>query len=68
MEIKTLHAEAINCNHCVMHIKKAVSQLQGVSAVEGNPETKNVNVTFDPGQVTVDHIKAAMADVGYPAD
>ncbi|MHB9090266.1 MAG: heavy-metal-associated domain-containing protein, partial [Chloroflexota bacterium] len=64
METQTLHASAINCGHCVMHIKNAVSQLPGVSAVEGNPQTQNVAVTFDPGQVTVDRIKATMADAG----
>ena len=68
METKTLHAPAINCHHCVMAIKRAVTKLPGVAAVEGDPTTKNVSVTFDPAQVQLAAIKATMADAGYPAE
>ena len=66
MESQTLHAPNISCGHCVMHIKRAVSSLPGVTAVEGDPSTKNVTVTFDPAKVQVERIKATMAEEGYP--
>lgn len=62
----TLRAPDISCGHCVMAIKKAVGKLPGVSAVEGNPNTKQVQVTYEPGQVSLDRIEAVMAEEGYP--
>jgi len=50
--------------HCVMAIKRAVSKLQGVSSVEGDPATKRVQVAFDPQQVTLEQIKQAMEEEG----
>ena len=62
----TLRAPDINCGHCVMAIKKAVSALPGVSAIEGDPATKQVKVTYDPDVVSIEKIEAAMAEEGYP--
>ncbi|MDA8218922.1 MAG: cation transporter [Dehalococcoidales bacterium] len=67
METVTLHSENISCNHCVMTIKRAVGKLPGVSEVGGDPQSKNVQVTYDPSQVGVDKIKETMAEEGYPA-
>lgn len=66
METITLHAPNISCMHCIMAIKRAVSRLEGVSSVEGDPATKRVQVTYDPQKVTVERIKQAMAEEGYP--
>ena len=62
----TLRAPDISCGHCVNAIKKAVTALPGVSTVEGDPNTKQVKVTYEPGQVSLDKIEAAMAEEGYP--
>ena len=67
METKTLRAPDISCGHCVMAIKRAVGKLAGVSSVEGDPSSKQVQVTFDPAQVSLDRIKDVMRDEGYPA-
>ncbi len=66
MESTTLHAPDISCMHCVMTIKKAVGKLEGVSSVEADAGTKDVQVTFDPGKVDLARIKQVMADEGYP--
>lgn len=66
METKTLHAPGINCGHCIGAIKRAVGQLNGVAAVEGNPSTKMVQVTFDSSKVALEQIKQMMAEEGYP--
>jgi copper chaperone len=62
----TLRAPDISCDHCVNAIKKAVSALPGVSVVEGDPSTKQVKVTYESGQVSLDRIEATMAEEGYP--
>ena len=66
MESKTLHAPDISCMHCVMAIKKAVGKLDGISSVEADVSTKDVQVTFDPKKVELARIKQVMADEGYP--
>ncbi len=66
MDTATLRAPNISCGHCVMAIKKAVGKLQGVSSVEGDPETKVVTVSYDPSQVNLTSIEDAMAEEGYP--
>jgi copper ion binding protein len=66
METTTLKAPDISCMHCVGAIKRAVSRLEGVSAVEGDPTTKEVKVTFDPAKVDLPKIREAMTEEGYP--
>ena len=66
MENVTLHAPDISCMHCVGAIKRAVSKLPGVETVDGDPGTKNVQVTFEASKVNLEQIKATMAEEGYP--
>ncbi len=66
MQTTTLNAPAIHCMHCVGAIKRAVGQLEGVSSVDGDVATKDVQVTFDPQKVNLEQIKLAMAEEGYP--
>ena len=65
MTTTTLHAPDISCHHCVMAIKRAVGKLEGVSQVEGDPQSKQVTVTYDPAKVNLDTIKQTMAEEGY---
>jgi len=62
----TLRAPDISCGHCVVAIKRAVGKLSGVSAVEGDPATKVVTVSYEPAQVSLETIEATMAEEGYP--
>ena len=66
MEKKTLNIPNISCNHCVMTIKNELSEIEGVSEVNGNAETKNVEVTFDE-PATLEKIKAILDEINYPA-
>ncbi len=66
METTRLHAPDISCMHCVGVIKRAVGKLEGVSSVEGDPSTKDVQVTFDSTKVNLAQIMQVMADEGYP--
>jgi len=47
METKTLSILNISCGHCVMTIKRELEELEGVSQVEGNPEKKEITVSWD---------------------
>ena len=67
-EIKTLTVNGMSCEHCVKAIKGAAGELEGVSSVDVNLDTKKVTVEFYPEKVTVAQIKDAIEDQGYDVD
>jgi copper chaperone len=66
MEKKTFSIPNISCGHCVMAIKNELSELEGVKSVEGNPESKSIEVEWD-APITEDKIKASLKEINYPA-
>jgi copper chaperone len=66
IESVTLSAPDISCGHCVATVKSAVGALPGVARVEADESTKRVEISFDPGRVSLDQIEAALDDAGYP--
>ncbi|MBA2759854.1 MAG: heavy-metal-associated domain-containing protein [Chloroflexia bacterium] len=67
MESVTLTAPDISCDHCVATVQNAVGKVEGVQDVSAKADTKQVDVTFDNAQTTLDNITKALADAGYPA-
>ena len=47
MEKQDFTIPNISCGHCVAAIKDELSEMDGVSAVDGNPETKVMQVAWD---------------------
>jgi hypothetical protein len=43
MEKRTFSVPSISCGHCVRTIKNELSELEGVSAVEGSPAEKLIS-------------------------
>ena len=43
MESKIFSIPNISCDHCVMSIKRELSEIEGVSKVEGSADTKKNN-------------------------
>jgi copper ion binding protein len=66
MEKKTFSIPNISCGHCVNAIKTELSELDGVSTVEGNIEGKSVDVEWD-APATEDIIKNKLTEINYPA-
>ncbi|MBW2028231.1 MAG: heavy-metal-associated domain-containing protein [Deltaproteobacteria bacterium] len=66
METKTLSILNISCGHCVMTIKRELEELEGVSQVEGNPEKKEITVSWD-APASFEKIKAILKEINYPA-
>ncbi len=66
MEKTTLNIPNISCGHCVNRVKNALFELDGVSAVDGNPETKDVSVTYD-APATIERIREVLKEIEYPA-
>ena len=66
MEKKTFSIPSISCGHCVLAIKNELSELDGVKLVEGNPETKSIDVEW-VAPITEDKIKQTLKEINYPA-
>lgn len=66
MENATLSVPNISCGHCVMAIQKALNDTDGVSKVEGDPNSKEIRVQFE-APATLDKIKSILKDINYPA-
>ncbi len=67
MESKTFSIPNISCDHCVMSIKKELSEIEGVSSIEGDPNSKEVTVEYD-APATLEKLKSTLKDINYPAE
>ena len=65
MTKKILDVQGMSCDHCKMAVTKAVSALDGVSAVEVRLENNTVTIDFDEGQLPLENIKQAIEGQGY---
>lgn len=61
---KKLLIEGMSCGHCVMHVKNALMELDGVANVEVNLEDKSALVELSSA-VEDSTLKEAVEDVGY---
>ena len=66
METATLEAPDISCDHCIMTIEKAITKLEGVRFVSGDPGSKLVTVEYDPARADLAAIEQALEEEGYP--
>ena len=61
---KTLSIDGMMCEHCRSHVEKALSAVDGVSAVEVSLEDKNAVVSLSK-DVSNDVLTAAVTEAGY---
>ena len=66
MEKQTFSIPNISCGHCVMSIKNELSELEGIKTVEGDPESKTINVECDT-PATLEDIRTMLKNINYPA-
>ncbi|MCF8110748.1 MAG: heavy-metal-associated domain-containing protein [Desulfobacteraceae bacterium] len=66
MEKKDLQIPNISCNHCVMTIKNELSEIDGVSSVQGDAQKKQVTVEYDT-PASIDKILDKLKEINYPA-
>ncbi|MHB0914702.1 MAG: copper ion binding protein [Thermoleophilia bacterium] len=64
----TLSAPKMSCNHCKMAVESAAGALEGVSSISADPESKNVDISYDESVVSLDAIKQAITAAGYPVE
>ncbi len=66
MEKKSFSIPGISCGHCVNAIKTELTELEGVTKVEGDIEGKSVEVEWNT-PATEDSIKNKLTEINYPA-
>lgn len=67
MQTITFSVPNISCNHCTHTITMELSDIQGVSEVDADAQTKLVKVTFEP-PATEEQLLETLAEINYPAE
>ena len=62
--MKEIEIEGMMCEHCKMHVEKALSALDGVEKVEVSLENKNAKIELSK-EVDNETISKAISDAGY---
>lgn len=65
MTEKTYKVSGMSCNHCVMHVKNAVGELDGVKNCDVDLKSESMTVSFDEGKVNFGDMKIAVEEAGY---
>jgi P-type Cu+ transporter len=55
----------MTCASCVRRIEKALNRVEGVQGASVNLATEKAKVVFDPAQVSIDQMRAAVEKAGY---
>ena len=64
----TLSVPDMYCEVCPVTVKKALQKVPGVTRVEVSFEKKEAVVRFDDAKATVDKLKDATFEAGYPSE
>lgn len=67
MKTVTFSVPAIHCHHCTHTISMELSELEGVTNVEANVESKMVKVSYEPPADEV-KLRQTLAEINYPAE
>lgn len=67
MEKIILKIPAIHCQHCVHTIEMELAELEGVTSVKADQETKTVDIEFYP-PATRELIAGTLKEINYPPE
>jgi copper chaperone CopZ len=68
METKTVTVPNISCGHCVMTIEREIGEVDGVTSVKGEKETKHVTISWDPDATDWVVIEDTLKEINYPPE
>lgn len=63
----TLSVPSMYCSACPLTVKQALQRVNGVEKVAVTFEPKEAVVTFDSAKTTVDKLRDATANAGFPS-
>jgi mercuric ion binding protein len=67
MKTVTLSVPGMNCATCPITVKKALGKVEGVTKTEVNLEKRAAVVTFDDTRTSLEALKRATGEAGYPS-
>jgi len=65
LTVKAIPIVRMECPTCIPILEREVERLEGVEGARGNYMTKTLKVTYDPDQVQLQEIEAAIERIGY---
>ncbi|MDI3514750.1 MAG: heavy-metal-associated domain-containing protein [Gammaproteobacteria bacterium] len=65
MEEVTIKVEGMSCGGCVRNVTGVLKGLAGVEDAQVSLEQGSATVRFDPAQVSVGALRAAVEDAGF---
>lgn len=65
MQTVQLKVPPIKCEGCAEKIRTTLTRRRGVERVDGDPDRKELSVTFNPAELGDAEIRAAVADAGF---
>ena len=67
METTTLKVGGMTCQGCARSVTRVLQGLKGVASAEVSLDAAQAKVTFDPAQVDLARLRAAIEQAGYEA-
>ncbi len=67
MSVVKYHIPNISCGHCIHTISMELQELEGVSSVQADLQTKTVVVNYEP-PATEEKIIALLKEINYPPE
>jgi copper chaperone len=66
MSQTTLTVPNISCGHCVSAIESELAEMEGLTSVKADAETRTVMVQWN-APATLEDIRATLTEINYPA-
>ena len=68
MQTKTFRVPNITCDHCVMTIRRELSELEGVASVQADPQTQGVTVEWDENSLSWEQVRHLLEEIHFPPE
>lgn len=68
MQTKTFRVPNITCDHCVMTIRRELSELEGVASVQADSQTQGVTVEWDETSLSWEQVRQLLEEIHFPPE
>ena len=67
MTNNTIKVSNINCGHCTSTIERELAELEGITSVKADVDTKTVAIEWNELSIAWTQITDLLDEIGYPA-
>lgn len=68
MKTKTFRVPNISCGHCVMTIRQELSELEGITSVQADDQTRMVTLEWDESSLSWEQVRQLLQEINYPPE